>query len=151
MIEIVKNIATVVGCVISSITLISIIFKPLRTAITSFVKDKAGKPETDRQLAEIHNMLQHHIEDDKAFKNRMEESMAITFDFTEKQCRKEIKNIYYKYRDTKKLPIWEKKSLMDIEDLYINRMQKNHWGQTLINEMKKWDIDCSGEEIDILE
>lgn len=77
--------------------------------------------------------------------------MDITFDFAEKQCRNLIKNIFYKYKEARTLPLYEKKTLLYIEDLYINRMHKNHWGQTLLNEMKTWKVDYSGEDMDTLE
>ncbi|MPM04291.1 hypothetical protein SDC9_50567 [bioreactor metagenome] len=151
MIETVKNIAAIIGCILSVLTLLGIIAKPLRVSLIGYIKSQAGKSETDRQLIEIHTMLQHHIDDDKVFKQRMEDSMSITLDFTEKQCRNLIKDKFYKYRSERKLPLYEKKTLLDIEDLYINRMHKNHWCQTLINEMNAWPIDYSGEDMDALE
>lgn len=151
MIETAKNIAAVVGCVLSAITLSGIIFKPIRKQIVNYIKTQSGKSELEQKLENIQEMLQQHIDDDKVFKQRMDDSMAITLDFTEKQCRNLIKEKFYKYRDTRTLPLYEKKTLLDIEDLYIKRMHKNHWGQTLINEMKKWNIDYSGEDMDALE
>lgn len=151
MIETAKNIAAVIGCILSGITLLGVVVKPLRVDFVNYIKTQSGKSETDKQLTEIHKMLQNHISDDKIFKQCMEESMSITLDFTEKQCRNLIKEKFYKYRDSRTLPLYEKKTLLDIEDLYIKRLHKNHWGQTLINEMKKWSIDYSGEDMDALE
>ena len=38
---------------------------------------------------------------------------------------------------------------MDIEDLYINKLHKNHWGKTLLEEMATWDVDPSnGKTLD---
>jgi hypothetical protein len=151
VIETVKNIAAVVGCVLSAITLSGIIFKPIRKQVVSYIRAQSGKSELEQKLEDIQEMLQQHIDDDKVFKQRMEESMDISLDFTEKQCRNLIKEKFYKYRDCRTLPLYEKKTLLDIEDLYIMRMHKNHWGQTLIAEMKTWPIDYSGEDMGVSE
>lgn len=151
MVEIIKNIAAVIGCILSGIALATAIIRPMRQSLVNWVVNKSGKSEIDERLSEIHRMLQDHIDDDRIFKQRMEESMAISLDFTEKQCRNLIKEKFYKYRDSRTLPLYEKKTLLDIEDLYITRLHKNHWGQTLINEMKKWPVDYTGEDMDALE
>lgn len=151
MIEGVKDVAAVVGLILSSSSLLALIIKPVRTAIINFIRNKAGKTETEQQLSEIREMLQKHIEDDQRFRDKMEVAMEITTDFTERQCRNIIKNIFYKYKDGKVLPLYEKKTLKDMEDLYIRRMHKNHWGQLLIDEMNSWEVDCSSDDIEEIE
>ena len=149
--DFVKNIATVVGCILTCASLFTLICKPIRKSFVKFVQSHAGLSETDRELAEIKSMLQQKIDDDKTRDKEIKDALAITMEFTEKQCRNIIKNIFYHYKDEKTLPLYEKKTLLDIEELYIDRMHKNHWGQTLINEMKTWATDCSGDEMSVLE
>ena len=151
MIEGVKNVAAVVGCVLSCTSLLALIIKPVRKGVIDFIRNKAGRTETETQLSEILEMLQKHIEEDKLFRDKMECAMEITTDFTERQCRNIIKNIFYKYKDEKVLPLYEKKTLKDMEELYIKRMRKNHWGQLLIDEMNTWQVDCSSDEMDEIE
>lgn len=142
--ELVKNVAAIVGCISACIGLITLICKPLRKRLVGFVQRHAGSSE----ISEIKTMLQQKIDDDKVRDDEIKEALAITTEFTEKQCRNIIKNIFYHYKENKTLPLYERKTLMDIEELYIDRMHKNHWGQTLINEMKKWDTDCSGDDFE---
>lgn len=142
--ELVKDIAAVVGCVSAVAGLITAICKPLRKRLVNFIKRQAGSSE----ITEIKTMLEQKIAEDKERDSEIKEALAITTEFTEKQCRNIIKNIFYHYKDTKTLPLYERKTLMDIEELYIDRMHKNHWGQTLINEMKKWNTDCSGDDFE---
>jgi hypothetical protein len=46
-----------------------------------------------------------------------------------------LKVMFCKYRDTKVLSLYEKKTPLDPEDWYIDRSRKNHWGKTRIEEM----------------
>lgn len=140
MVELAKNISAVVGCCTACIGFVALICKPLRKGVVDFVRAKAGSSETDQKLATITGMLED-----------IQDALDITTDFTERQCRNIIKNIYYHYKDSRTLPLYEKKTLLDIEELYINRMHKNHWGQTLLTEMKSWGTDCTDDEIEALE
>ena len=140
MVQLAKDISAVVGCCTACIGFVALVCRPLRKAVVDFIRSKAGKSETDKQLATIQGMLVD-----------IQDTLGITIDFTERQCRNIIKNIYYHYKDTRTLPLYEKKTLLDIEELYINRMHKNHWGQTLLSEMKTWGTDCSDDEIETLE
>jgi len=151
MVELAKNVSAVLGCITACIGFIALICKPLRKIVVDFIRSKAGKSDTDKQLTEIRNMLQKHMEDDVLLKQKIQDALAITTDFTERQCRNIIKNIYYRYKGDRTLPLYEKKTLLDIEELYVKRMHKNHWGQTLLNEMKTWGTDCSDDEIEAME
>lgn len=147
--EIVKNIATVIGCITGCIGLLTVLCRPLRKFLIEWVQRTSGKSKVESQLNEIKKILEQQAEDQKAFQDKVEASINITLEFTEKQCRSDIKEIFYAYRDSKKLPLYEKKSLMDIEDLYINKLHKNHWGKTLLEEMATWDVDPSnGKTLD---
>ena len=147
--KIVKNIATVIGCITGCIGLLTVLCRPLRKFLIEWVQRTSGKSKVESQLNEIKKILEQQAEDQKAFQDKVEASINITLEFTEKQCRSDIKEIFYAYRDSKKLPLYEKKSLMDIEDLYINKLHKNHWGKTLLEEMATWDVDPSnGKTLD---
>jgi hypothetical protein len=41
------------------------------------------------------------------------------------------------------LPLYEKKTLIMIEDLYINRLKGNSFAELLLDEMRDWEIDYS--------
>jgi|GEM_PF-2417337 len=147
--ETIRNVASVFGCVISGITLAGILIKPLRKRVQSYIKGVSNECETAQQLEEIKAMIAEQNRANEEFQTRIQENMDITIEFTEKQCRNILKVMFYKYRDTKVLPLYEKKTLLDLEDLYINKLHKNHWGKTLIDEMDTWEVDssisCEGE------
>ena len=57
-IEVIKNIATVVGCLVSCVTLVAIIIKPLRKAILKRIMDIANTKEIEKQSKEISEVEQ---------------------------------------------------------------------------------------------
>jgi len=65
----------------------------------------------------------------------------INIEFTKAQCRNIIKTIFYTYYDTKVLPLYEKKTLMSVSDLYVGRMNCNSYASLLLDEMSKWEVD----------
>lgn len=147
--EIVKNIATVIGCITGCIGLLTVLCRPLRKFLIEWVQRTSGKSKVESQLNEIKKILEQQAEDQLAFQAKVEASLNIALEFTEKQCRSDIKEIFYTYRDVKRLPLYEKKALMDIEELYIKKLNKNHWGKTLLEEMATWDVDPSnGKTLD---
>ena len=147
MIEVVKNIAAVVGCVLSCVSLATLCVKPIRQKFTAFVKRTSNQDEVETQLAEIKQILVDHIASDTDYHTRVEASLAVSETFTETQCRNILKQIFYRHRVDKVLPLYEKKTLMDIEELYIVKMKKNHWGKTLIEEMNTWAVDSSDTDM----
>lgn len=136
-----KNIATVIGCITAIVGLVTLISKSVRTKLTSFIVESSDKSGVESQLKKITNMIETNEQADAAFRNRIEKSLSITLDATVRSLRLEIKDIYTKYKDTKILPIYEKKAILDIQELYIDKLHQNHWGKTLLDEMMTWEVD----------
>ena len=55
--ETIKDIASVVGCIMSCMALITAVCKPIRQKFVSFVIHSSGKDEVEKQLAEIKAMI----------------------------------------------------------------------------------------------
>lgn len=149
--ELVKNIATVVGCITACFSLLTLVCKPIRKKLIDFIKRSSNQSEVETQLNEIKSLLEEQAVENKEFRAKMEESMEITLEFTEKQCRNIIKDIFEKHKASKVLPLADKKTLMDIEELYIRKMHKNHWGKTLLDEMSTWEVDSTAFDIQNIE
>lgn len=141
--EMVKNVAAIVGCITASLGLLTTICKPIRKRMVDFIRKTSHQDETTRQYEEIRALIEDSNKRTQDFMESVNEKLDISMDFTEKRCRSDLKNIFYKYRDMRVLPLYEKKTLMDLEELYIDRLHKNHWGKALIEEMKTWDVDSS--------
>lgn len=135
--EVVKNIAAVLGTIISAASLITLMSKTARQAIAGLFK-KYGNSD---DMAEIKQLLERHLEEDKKFKEDIFEMNDINMEFTRTQCRTIIKNIFYKYDKTKVLPLYEKKTLMSVKDLYVNRLHGNSFAIMMLDEMDGWEVD----------
>ena len=55
--EVIKDIAAIVGCALSCISLLTLIVKPLRKKIINWVAEIADKPETANALAELQTQI----------------------------------------------------------------------------------------------
>lgn len=80
----------------------------------------------------------------KATLKRIENKLDATVAYTTEACRGEIKNMFYRYMDNKTLPYYEKMHMLQIEDIYVNKLQNNHYTKGLIEEMKTWSVDYTG-------
>lgn len=131
--ETIKNIAAILGAILSLATVITLCCKPIKLYIASSLKKYQS--EQDDKIKQ--NTL-------KATLKRIENKLDATVAYTTEACRGEIKNMFYKYIENKTLPYYEKMHMLQIEDIYVNKLQKNHYTKGLIEEMKTWSVDYTG-------
>lgn len=131
--ETVKNIAAILGAILSLSAVITLCCKPIKLYIANALK-KYQSEQDDK-------IKQNTI---KATLKRIENKLDATVAYTTEACRSEIKNMFYKYIDNKTLPYYEKMHMLQIEDIYVNKLQKNHYTKGLIEEMKTWSVDYTG-------
>ena len=131
--ETVKNIAAILGAILSLSAVITLCCKPIKLYIASSLK-KYQSEQDDK-------IKQNTI---KATLKRIENKLDATVAYTTEACRGEIKNMFYRYMDNKTLPYYEKMHMLQIEDIYVNKLQKNHYTKGLIEEMKTWSVDYTG-------
>lgn len=131
--ETVKNIAAILGAILSLAAVITLCCKPIKLYIASALKKYQN--EQDDKIKQ--NTL-------KATLKRIENKLDATVAYTTEACRGEIKNMFYKYIGNKTLPYYEKMHMIQIEDIYVNKLQKNHYTKGLIEEMKTWSVDYTG-------
>ena len=131
--ETVKNIAAILGAILSLSAVITLCCKPIKLYIANALK-KYQSEQDDK-------IKQNTI---KATLKRIENKLDATVAYTTEACRSEIKNMFHKYIDNKTLPYYEKMHMLQIEDIYVNKLQKNHYTKGLIEEMKTWSVDYTG-------
>ena len=131
--ETVKNIAAILGAILSLAAVITLCCKPIKAYIARALKKYQN--EQDDKVKQ--NTL-------KATLKRIENKLDATVAYTTEACRGEIKNMFYRYMDNKTLPYYEKMHMLQIEDIYVNKLQKNHYTKGLIEEMKTWSVDYTG-------
>lgn len=132
--EVVKDIAAIVGCVISIITLITLCTNGGRKLLTKLIlkQTETLAQENKQQTDDIENIKDMLI------------SMSGRFDlmerFSRQECRNKIKDIYYKYCDEKKIPLYERKTADHMYELYHDGYHGNSYAQLLYGEICKWEI-----------
>lgn len=131
--ETVKNIAAILGAILSLAAVITLCCKPIKLYIANALK----KYQSEQDDKVKQNTL-------KATLKRIENKLDATVAYTTEACRGEIKNMFYRYMDNKTLPYYEKMHMLQIEDIYVNKLQKNHYTKGLIEEMKTWSVDYTG-------
>ena len=144
--EIVKNIAAILGAILTLSGVITLFSDKAKAAIGKMFAKFGNEDEMLKvkdSIDELNKKWDNFIEEDKKFKAEMRENNEIAIEFTRNQCRDIIKNIFYKYCDEEKLPVYEWKTLLKIEELYINRCHGNSYAAGLIQKMKTWLIDYS--------
>ena len=137
--EIVKNVAAILGAILSLSAVVTLCCKPIKAWLAQYLskyqKEQADN-ERNQQIQDTLARLEKSIEDIK-------EANDITVDYTREQIRGLIKEMFYEYYDEKVLPLYEHKWLLKLEDLYIRRLHGNSFASELIAEMKKWPVDYS--------
>ena len=73
MIEIVKNVAAVIGCITACISLLTLFIKPFRQKIIDTVSEKAHKESIEKMLASISAKVDTVIADNKVQKTEIQE------------------------------------------------------------------------------
>lgn len=133
--EIVKNIAAIIGCILSVISLITISTRGGRAYIQSIFKKntKELKEENDQQTSDIKS-----IKEDLGIMLKKFEALE---EVSKQQCRDTIKNIYYKYQKDKKIPLYERKTADRTYSIYTKKFLGNSYATLLYNEICKWEID----------
>lgn len=137
--EIVKNVAAILGAILSLSSVITLFCRPIKAWLAQYLsKYQKEQADNDRnqQIQDTLARLEKSIKEIK-------EANDITVDYTREQIRGLIKEMFYEYYDEKVLPLYEHKWLLKLEDLYIRRLHGNSFASELIAEMKKWPVDYS--------
>lgn len=151
--QIIKDIAAVVGLILSCFTLTTLCSTKLKGVIASmFAKYNKAQyddmKELKRAFAELKDAVDTSIEESRSAIKVLNESSEISIEFTKQQCRNIIKQIFYKYYDEKVLPLYEHKTLMAIEEIYVNKCHGNSYAQEMLKIMSSWEIDYTKSHID---
>ncbi len=141
MMQFVRDVTSVLGLITASASVAALISKRIRTWLSGLVVRYSGAEEKENTIAEVKVMLEKHIEEDKAFKDQVTEVDNMMTEFVITQCRAMIKDKFYQYEHDKVLPLYEKKTLMNIKDLYIIRLHCNSFASLLLDEMDTWEVD----------
>lgn len=132
--EIIKDIAAVVGCIVSIITLLTLTTKGGRNFIIKLFKKHT------KELVETNAKQNEAIEEINSGLHTVLEKLDVLEEVSKQECRNIIKNIYYKYQAAKKIPLYERKTADKTYELYHDILKGNSYIVLLYKEIVKWEI-----------
>ena len=138
----VKNIGSLLGLFLTCASAIGVVAK---------FQNKYYKRLFDEHSEEIRKNDEKQTEEIAEIKNTLN-NLATKVDGLEKRsdvdegfnaeiCRNVIKDIYYKYNKTQKIPLYERKMADSLYKIYSEQFHRNSYGQLLYQEICKWEID----------
>lgn len=153
MIEVIKNIAAVVGCVLSCISLLTVVIKPMRKAVINWVAEAADKPETVNAIKELRDqMVAMQLRIDQSAEERRHQianlkdqiESIIQFDLKNHEAlkdmiRERIVSVYYANLEHKTLHFEEWETVSELNRSYES-LGGNTFVKGLIKQMSTWNI-----------
>ena len=142
--DVVKDIGSLLGLFLSFASAVGVVakfqnkhYKRLFDEHSEEIR-KNDKKQTE-EIAEIKNTL-----DNLTTKvDSLEKRFDVDEDFNAEICRNVIKDIYYKYNKTQKIPLYERKMADSLYKIYSEQFHQNSYGQLLYQEICKWEIDST--------
>lgn len=137
--EVLKDIAAIIGCILSLISLITICTKSGRAVLKGIIKKDTKELYEGTQLG----LQKVELLEDKV--DKILNKFELIQEVSKQQCRDTIKNIYYKYCKEKTIPLYERKTADYTYDIYTNGFNANSYVALLYSEICKWEIECPTE------
>lgn len=100
----------------------------------------------DEHLEEIRENDKKQTEEITEIKDTLDnlkKRFNVDEDFNAEICRSAIKDIYYRYNKTQKIPLYERKMADSLYKIYSEQFHQNSYGQLLYQEICKWEIDTT--------
>lgn len=142
--EVVKNIGSVVGLFLTCVSAIGVMTKFQNKYYKRLFDEhseeimKNDEKQTE-EIAEIKNTLNNLATKVDGLEKRSD----VDENFNAEVCRNAIKDIYYKYNKTQKIPLYERKMADSLYKIYSEQFHQNSYGQLLYQEICKWEIDTT--------
>lgn len=147
----VKNIGSLLGLFLSITSVVGIVakfqnkrYKELFDEHSKEIR-KNDKKQTE-EITEIKNTLNNletKFDNLETKVDGLEKRSDVDEDFNAEICRNVIKDIYYKYNKTQKIPLYERKMADSLYKIYSEQFHQNSYGQLLYQEICKWEIDTT--------
>lgn len=134
--EILKNIAVVLGLIISVGTIVCITIPNFRRSIIQWAAHKEKTNEMEKTLAEIKSLL----EERRAVEGDLKAEIEKIKDSQRSILRDRITAIYYKHLDDKTLRAYEMENLTHLNDSYCDLDGNSFIGQIYPIMTTEWKV-----------
>ena len=133
ILEILKVIGGAAGALVTIITFFTLISKRPRAALRKIIREesKEANKELANKIEELETKSRERFDKiDKKNLENDETNLAM--------LRNTITHIYFKYKDVKKIPHYEKENLVSLYERY-EQLHGNHYVKMIVEEMKDWE------------
>ena len=153
--EVVKNIGSLLTLILSGVSFAGIMTKFLHKRydrmfdehLEEIRKNDKKQAEEITEIKDTLNNLATKVDSLETKVDSKVDSLEKRFDvvenFNAEICRNAIKDIYYKYNKTQKIPLYERKMADSLYKIYSEQFHQNSYGQLLYQEICKWEIDTT--------
>ena len=144
VINVIKDAGSIVVTILSCITLLTIIVKPVRNCVVRFVDRLSGRPDLEAKIDRLAESLQQHFEESREFNQAIVRDLDALKDSDGKILGNTIRGIYNTYKDTKQMPEKEFEMLQKLYATYSNVLHQNGVIEKIYNEItgpeSDWEI-----------
>lgn len=133
ILEILKVIGGAAGALVTIITFFTLISKRPRAALRRIIREesKEANKELANKIEELETKSRERFDKiDKKNLENDETNLAM--------LRNTITHIYFKYKDVKKIPHYEKENLVSLYERY-EQLHGNHYVKMIVEEMEDWE------------
>ena len=153
--DVVKNIGSLLTLILSGVSFAGIMTKFLHKRydrmfdehLEEIRKNDKKQAEEITEIKDTLNNLATKVDSLEtkvdSLEKRFEKRFDVVEDFNAEVCRNVIKDIYYKYNKTQKIPLYERKMADSLYKIYSEQFHQNSYGQLLYQEICKWEIDTT--------
>lgn len=136
--EIIKNIAAIVGCISACIALLVTIIKPLRQYFVNSIARKSQSQEMNNDLKSMSNKIDELLKDNKDMKDKIQIIERHIIDNESDRLKTELSNYYN--RCCRGLQIFPEEMLRveEVYDRYHNQLGLNHIGTNMYDAIEKY-------------
>lgn len=127
-----ETVGSVVGILITFVTFFTLISKRPMKALRRMMREEADAANMDleREIQEINKKLE-------AIENKSKD----TDEVDQAILRNTITHIYFKYKEDKKIPHYEKENVMYLYGQY-KRLKGNSYVRSIMKEIESWEEDA---------
>lgn len=144
VVNVIKDAGSIVGTILSSITLLTIVVKPLRNYAVRLVDRLSGRTDLEAKIDQLAETLQKHFDESREFNQSIARDLDALKESDGKILGNTIRSIYNAYKDTKKMPEKEFEMLQKLYGTYSNVLHQNGVIEKIYNEItatdSEWEI-----------
>ena len=133
ILEILKVIGGAAGALVTIITFFTLISKRPRAALRRIIREEST--EANKELA---NKIEELEKKSKGRFDKIDKKNLENDETNIAMLRNTITHIYFKYKDVKKIPHYEKENLVSLYERY-EQLHGNHYVKMIMEEMKDWE------------